>query len=143
MTMGIEWGPNEQMFASMESLFLSKGKDALTMNHYQLYKDYPQFDFAQWRSFLCDPRVNNYIQTEFETIKEVELRKIIADIAGSKSVGQAQIINALARLLEPEDHKDDGPAFIYCYVPLTEPEKHADNVQQLDHDPFLRRSNNA
>lgn len=137
--MSINWKPEETKFIEMEKLFLELGKRAISMNHYDFAemtrgKGYTDQD---WREFLSDPRVVEYINKEFEAIKSAELRKIVTDINSSKSVGQAQIINSLAKMLESKDAANEGPAFIYTYVPLSEEQKNADNVEVLDHDPFL------
>lgn len=137
--MNIAWKPDEDKFRGMEVIFLELGKRAISMNHY---------DFAEltrgkglstqdWKEFLSDARVKEYIDKEFEAIKGAELRKIITDINSSKSVGQAQIINSLAKMLENKDTTTEGPAFIYSYIPLSDEQKHADNIKELDHDPFL------
>ena len=137
LNMNIDWGDNK-LFAKLEEVFLALGKKALTMNHYDLAEctdyDNPQL----WKEFLQDERVNKFITTEFNAIQDSELRKLIMNISDSSSVGKAQLINSLQKVLN--DHGSDkksGPAFIYTYIPLTEEEKHADNVKELDHDPFV------
>lgn len=141
-TMGISWGANEEKFKLMERLFLKLTSKAISMNHYDLWNEYrisnPELDISDWRSFLTDPRVSAFISSEFDAIKSAELRKIIADINSSRSVGQAQIINSLAKMLEEDDKKaDSGPAFVYCYVPLNDQQKQAENVIELNTDPFI------
>lgn len=137
--MNIDWKPEETKFIEMEKLFLELGKRAISMNHYDFAEMTRGKGFTDkdWREFLSDPRVVEYINKEFEAIKSAELRKIVTDINSSKSVGQAQIINSLAKMLESKDTANEGPVFIYSYVPLSEEQKHADNVEVLDHDPFL------
>lgn len=138
--MNINWKPEETKFIEMEKLFLELGKRAISMNHYDFAEMTRGKGFTDkdWREFLSDSRVKEYIDKEFETIKAAELRKIVTDINSSKSVGQAQIINSLAKMLETKDAANEGPAFIYSYVPLSDEQKNADNVKELDHDPFIK-----
>ena len=137
LTMGIDWSDNK--YAEMEKAFLSLGKQALTMNHYDL-ADVTDFENPQdWKEFLQNEYVSKYINDEFTAIQDSELRKLIMNISDSSSVGKAQIINSLQKVLnEHAGDKKSGPAFVYMYVPLTEEEQHADNVEVLDHDPFIK-----
>lgn len=137
LTMGIDWSDNK--YAEMEKAFLSLGKQALTMNHYDL-AEVTDFENPQdWKEFLQNEYVSKYINDEFTAIQDSELRKLIMNISDSSSVGKAQIINSLQKVLnEHAGDKKSGPAFVYMYVPLTEEEQHADNVEVLDHDPFIK-----
>jgi hypothetical protein len=63
------------------------------------------------------------------------LRKLASDVSDSRSVGQAQLINAMQKLTENKTTKE-GPAFIYCYVPLAETQRKAPNVQIVETDVF-------
>ena len=143
--MGIEWTPADKSkgkeFDLLEHYFLELGKEAISMNHYDLYKKCSFTDMhltpMMWKQFLTDPHVVEYIASEFDAIKSSELRKIIMDINSSKSVGQAQIINSLSKMLEGSDKKKEGPAFVYMYVPLTDQQAQAPNVKVLEKDPFI------
>ena len=140
--MGIEWKAGEEKFKTMEELFLRLTNRAIAMNHYDLWNEFrvehPELDISDWRNFLMDTRVSDYIASEFDTIKLTELRKIIMDINNSRSVGQAQIVNSLIKILDEDEKKSDsGPAFVYCYVPLNDEQKQAENVIELDTDPFI------
>lgn len=137
LTMNIQW--SNKKYKEMEEAFLALGKQALTMNHYDL-ADSTEFDNPQdWKDFLQNEYVSKYINDEFTAIQDSELRKLIMNISDSSSVGKAQIINSLQKVLnEHAGDKKSGPAFVYMYVPLTEEEQHADNVEVLDHDPFIK-----
>jgi hypothetical protein len=137
LTMNIQWA--DEKYADMEKAFLSLGKQALTMNHYDL-AEVTDFENPQdWKEFLQNEYVSKYINDEFTAIQDSELRKLIMNISDSSSVGKAQIINSLQKVLnEHAGDKKSGPAFVYMYVPLTEEEQHADNVEVLDHDPFIK-----
>ena len=134
---GAVWNTEQEL--KMEEAFVKLGKQGLTMNHYDL-AEVTEFDNPNdWKMFLQNEWVAKYVKDEFNAIQDSELRKLIMNISDSSSVGKAQLINSLQKLLSDnnEDRKS-GPAFIYTYVPLTEEEKHADNVEVLDHDPFLK-----
>lgn len=147
--MGIQWGRDEEHFATMERIFLDFGKQALTWNHYDLSdkdKDLagvPRFSPDLWKEFLVDQRVSNYINNEFEAIQSSELRKLIMDIGSSRSVGQAQLITALSKIVDNMDRPDEDTKLIYMYVPLNDQQVQAENVQLLDIDPFLRETDDA
>ena len=139
MSMDIAWKPEEAKHATMEEIFLSLGKQAIAMNHYDFAAATRGHELTanDWKEFLSDNRVKAYIDTEFLAIRDAEFRKIISNINSSKSVGQAQIINSLAKMLDANaDDSKKGPAFIYMYVPLTASEKQADNTEVLEHDSF-------
>jgi hypothetical protein len=134
---GVNWKTKEE--AAMEEAFLSLGKKGLTMNHYDLAEVTSVKDPQAWKHFLQNEYVSKYITDEFTAIQDSELRKLIMNISDSSSVGKAQIINSLQKVLnEHAGDKKSGPAFIYTYVPLTDVEKQADNVEVLDSDPFLK-----
>ena len=134
---GAVWNTEQEVL--MEEAFLSLGKQGLTMNHYDLAEVTEFNNPNDWKIFLQNEWVAKYVKDEFNAIQDSELRKLIMNISDSSSVGKAQLINSLQKLLSDnnEDRKS-GPAFIYTYIPLTEEEKHADNVEVLEHDPFLK-----
>lgn len=135
--LGINW--RTKIEEQMEEEFLNLGKEGLTMNHYDLAEVTTINDASQWKHFLQNEYISKYINDEFTAIQDSELRKLIMNISDSSSVGKAQIINSLQKVLnEHAGDKKSGPAFIYTYVPLTDNEQHADNVEVLDHDPFLK-----
>lgn len=135
--LGINW--RTKIEEQMEEEFLNLGKEGLTMNHYDLAEVTTIDDAAQWKHFLQNEYISKYINDEFTAIQDSELRKLIMNISDSSSVGKAQIINSLQKVLnEHAGDKKSGPAFIYTYVPLTENEQQANNVEVLKHDPFLK-----
>lgn len=123
----------------MFDFFVSLGELALTMNHYELARteNSPIQSPVEWKAFLMEPEIKDYIATELSIIRNAELNKITNDISGSHSVGQAQIIGALQKL-DNNTATKEGPVFIYTYVPLSDSQKAAANVVELDHDPFLQ-----
>jgi hypothetical protein len=132
----INWGNNTRM-QEMQNQFNSIGQDALYMSHYELAKE-SSFNATDWKDFITEPHVADYITQELRILKQVELSKVLKNISSNaKSVGTAQLLSALTRALEGEQVKS-GPAFIYCYIPLTQNEMAAPNVRILPNDPFRR-----
>ena len=66
-------------------------------------------------------------------IRNASINEIIHKAPNSKSVGQAQLINALVKIDEMAVNKN-GPVFIYSYVPLNEEQKFAPNVALVESD---------
>lgn len=108
---------------------------AISMNHYDLARVTAVNDVQLWKMFLTDPEVSAYIDQEANILAQTGLRKLTSDVADSRSVGQAQLINAMGKIAETKTTKD-GPIFIYTYVPLTDSQKKANNVQSLERDVF-------
>ena len=133
-------GDNAGLREDMLKEFITFGRKALTMNHYDFAEISEVTDDPQeWKAFLQIEPVSEYITEEFNAIQDSELRKLILDINNSSSVGKAQLINALQKQLkEHADDKKTGPAFIYTYVPLNPEEQNAENVEVLKNDPFRK-----
>lgn len=128
----------QEQFKTMFDLFQALGKSAVTLNHYDLAEQTGYGTPILWKKFLIDPEISEYIKSESQIMKTSELNKLLANISGNKGqVGQAQLIGALQRLTDDAPVKE-GPAFIYCYIPLNTDQKHAENITILDDDPFLR-----
>lgn len=107
--------------------FTELGERALYMNHYQLAAETNIRDTIVWKMFLTDPRIADYISSEMNLIRNASINEIIHKAPNSKSVGQAQLINALVKIDEAALNKT-GPVFIYSYVPLNDEQKFAPNV---------------
>ena len=119
--------------------FKQQGVDALSMSHYDLAECTTITDANLWKNFLLEQDVRNYIQTEVELVRAAEANKMIVNVAdNSRSVGQAQLLSTLDKLKQSSNTKE-GPVFIYTYVPLSAEQEQAENVEQLDDDPFWRR----
>lgn len=108
---------------------------AISMNHYDLARITTIKDVQLWKQFLTDPEVSAYIDQEAQILTQTELRKLASDVSDSRSVGQAQLINAMSKLTDTKVTKE-GPIFIYTYVPLTESQEKAPNVQIAENDLF-------
>ena len=66
------------------------------------------------------------------------MRKLLKDISSnSRSVGTAQMLTALNKMLETTNTKE-GPIFIYTYVPPNIKESNSGNVRILKKDPFRK-----
>lgn len=107
--------------------FIELGEHALYLNHYQLAAETHIKDPIIWKVFLTDPRIADYISSEMNLIRNASINEIIHKAPNSKSVGQAQLINALVKIDEAASNKT-GPVFIYSYVPLNAEQEFAPNV---------------
>lgn len=106
-------------------------EDRLFMTHYEFAKQTTISDSALWKKFLLDSQVSDWINQELTLFKSAQLRKLVKDATkNDRSVGAAQMLNALNKTLENESIKD-GPVFIYSYVPLNERELNVPNAHVL------------
>lgn len=107
--------------------FIELGEHALYLNHYQLAAETHIKDPILWKMFLTDPKIADYVSSEMNLIRTASINEIIHKAPNSKSVGQAQLINALTKIDEMASNKT-GPVFIYSYVPLNAEQEFAPNV---------------
>lgn len=109
-------------------------EERLFMTHYELAQTTRIKDSTIWKEFLLDTRVSDWINQELALFKSAQLRKLVKDATkNDRSVGAAQMLNALNKTLENESIKD-GPVFIYSYVPLNKRELNAPNARILGGD---------
>jgi hypothetical protein len=132
---------NKELYDKLWEIFKGLGADALAMNHYDL-AELTDIESMIWKKFLMEPEVADWIKTEINLIQESELKKMIKDVNKSRSIGQAQLMNTLAKLSENKTTKE-GPTFIYTYVPLNPEQAQAPNVVKLDKDIFLTEVKDA
>lgn len=121
----------ESQYRECWDVFVSLQEEALHLSHYQLAQQTEITDALQWRAFLIDPRTADYVSQEMQIIRSAAINEMVQKAPNSRSVGQSQLINALQKLDEQASHKE-GPAFIYCYVPLNQEQKEAPNVRICD-----------
>lgn len=122
-------------------IFKSLGETAIGANQYELAElcdeintsltDLKYLTSEYWSAFLKEPDVIKYRSSEMQILKDSALIKMVANSSDSRSVAQSQLINALQKI-ESDTDNDKGPAFIYCYVPLTSAQKHAPTATELD-----------
>ena len=132
----------DTLFNEMFKKFQNAGQEALIMNHYELtafmsekynYKK----QITDWKEFLLNPKVQEYIQAEFAIIAESNMRKVIASVnEDEKSVGKAQTINALLSAAEKTHNKREGNTIIYSYILPNEQQMKATNTEVIKRDPF-------
>ena len=107
--------------------FTKLGEEGLYLSHYQLAAITNINDILVWKDFLMDPRTVDYVTSEMNIIRTAAINAMVSKAPNSNSVGQSQLINALQKLDE-KAVKKEGPAFIYCYVPLNKEQKQAPNI---------------
>jgi hypothetical protein len=132
----LKW--NSDNAKKMQEFFNSLGKDAFYKNHYD-FAEITNFSSSQWKEFLTDPQVHDYIRQELALLSQSALQKLTRDVEkNAKSPGTAQTMQAMMKLLDAERGIKEGPVFVYCYIPLNEQEQHADNIRIRKSDPFIR-----
>lgn len=130
---------DDRKLSKMQEVFNELGESALFMSHYDLSQITEDYTPADWKRFLTHPEVSDWITAEMRLVQQSKVRKMINTIDRSNSTGQAQLLNTLLSSLKEDNKAKDGPAFVYCYIPLNEEEQQAENVQILQIDPFLLR----
>jgi len=135
--MNLIFGADEQDFLDCQEAFNQMvPEEALFMSHYELAAESGILADV-WKRFLTHHAVSEWLKTEMNLFKATQMKKLIKKATtDSKSVGTAQMINAIGKTMEGTNTKE-GPAFIYCYIPLNQDEIHAPNVRIMTHDPFL------
>jgi hypothetical protein len=130
--MNIEFEDNE--LEELQTLFNALGtEDAIFMNHYQLAQETGKPAEA-WKRFLMHPAVSTWIAQELHLYKEHQLKNMIRTATDNdKSVGAAQMINALTKTLS-EGQQKTGPVIIYTHVPLTEAQAQGTPVEYRELD---------
>lgn len=121
----------EQQFNDLKKQFLELGQEGLYLSHYDLAQETFCNDPQLWKMFLIDPRIADYIDSEMAIVRNATINKMVSKAADSNSVGQSQLLNTLGKLAESSSKKE-GPAFIYCYVPLNQEQKYAPNVRKVN-----------
>ncbi len=115
-------------------LYKTLGKEGLLLDHYGLANSFPNFTADQWRVFLQDPEVSLYINQEFDLIRAATVRKLQAGASDNeRSVGAAQLINAMSAQAEKAQGKKEGPVFIYSFVPPSPEQMKAPNIYIIDY----------
>lgn len=135
--LNVEWTSEQALFAEMQDTFNSLEPDSFYMSHYELERK-TEYTAADWKTFLTIPAVADYVTQELRMLQQTEMRKLLKDISSnSRSVGTAQMLTALNKMLETTNTKE-GPVFIYTYVPPNIKESNSGNVRILKKDPFRK-----
>lgn len=129
---------DDRTLQKLWEIFKEQGEDAIAWNHYELADRTEENNPEIWKTFLMDPNIAAWIQSELNIIQNTELKKMVKGAAKSRSVGQAQLINAFSKLNENTGTKE-GPVFIYSHVPLNNQQKHAPDAIELKNNPFLKQ----
>ena len=126
-----------EQLETLWELFKEQGVNAITWNHYELAEKTEENNPDMWKAFLMHPDVISWIQSEVALVQNAELKKMVKGAASTRSVGQAQLINAFTKLNDNSAPKE-GPIFIYTHVPLNANQEHAPNTVSLANNPFIR-----
>ena len=118
------------------------GKLPETMNHFELMAA-TRIQSDLWKEFLIDPNVVEQLQMDQHLKMRQKTALLLAELnADSKSTGVAQLLNTMLNSTnKKESSRESGPRYVYVFVPLNPQQKHAPNVVELDHNPFLKEEN--
>lgn len=127
----------EDMIRECWRVLQENAPHSVSWNHYDLAKQTEINDVDVWREFLQRRDVSDWLEKERMLLQKYELAKLSTDVARSRSVGQAQLINAMERINNAnKDNAKTGPIFIYTYIPLNAEQKNAPNTIELEEDIF-------
>lgn len=129
-------------FEECDKVFKELREEALYLSHYQLAQETKIQDPQIWKEYLMDPRTTDYINSEMALIRSTTINYMVRNAQDSNSVGQSQLINAITKLDERSSHKE-GPAFVYCYVPLNNEQAEAPNVRRIHTDSVSRNEDGS
>ena len=112
--------------------------ESISWNHYDLAEYTEIKNITVWKAFLLEATVQEWLEEERTILQQYELSKLTRDVANSRSVGQAQLINSMEKLNSANRNKTtSGPIFVYTYIPLNAEQRAAPNVIELTEDIFL------
>ena len=111
---------NDDELDQLQELFNTLDpEEAIFMNHYKL-AECTGIGADRWKQFLLHPQVSTFLTQELQLFTEFQMKLMIRDATDDKrSVGAAQMMNALSKAMQ-ENHPKDGPIIIYTHVPLTD-----------------------
>ena len=119
---------DEQMMMCQEAWNELDPEERIQMSHYDLAKNTYIDSTEIWMEFMSEPAVQEQLSRELLLYKEAQQRKLIAKAnVNDKSMGTAQLINALDKTMTGESKKV-GDIIIYSYVPMNMREAEAPNV---------------
>lgn len=134
---------DEQMMMCQEAWNELDPEERIQMSHYDLAKNTYIDSTEIWMEFMSEPAVQEQLSRELLLYKEAQQRKLIAKAnVNDKSMGTAQLINALDKTMTGESKKV-GDIIIYSYVPMNMREAEAPNVTAEVTDVFSKGNENA
>lgn len=128
----------EELKQQCWEILIENAPNSISWNHYDLATETEVTSIDLWKTFLLQPDVMEWLDEERSLLQKYELAKLTTNVSSSRSVGQAQLINAVDKInSQNRTNNDNGPIFIYSYIPLNEEQKAAPNVFELKEDIFL------
>lgn len=119
--------PESHMFTQMQDMINTTigEEEFLFMNHYDLANKINQWTADQWKLFLINPKVSNWLTSELDIYTKSQQRKAIkmATDKNANSVGAAQMLNSLDRVIATNTKDSTGPAFIVMHIPITDAQR--------------------
>lgn len=135
---------NETKFIKMLTLYdklcESNMPDILEWDHVYLFretkKENPHLTVSDWKNFLLDARIKNWINEEVSILIRSKQLQMISKLGEDRSTATVQAFSALMRSTEEDLNKiDDNKIFIYSFMPLSNEEKRLNYAQILNSIP--------
>ena len=138
--MRIDFTNNPELQVCLDAWNAADPEARITWSHFDLANNTEVNDLDLWIAFLKDARVRDAKNEELQLYAEAQKAKLIQRATThDKSVGTAQMINALGKDIDSGDNDKSGPIIIYSYVPLSPKEIEAPNIRMETNDIFERR----
>lgn len=123
--------------ALCKQLMEEKAPRSIAWSHYDLAIETELDEIDTWREYLQEPDVMEWLQKERHLLQQSELAKLSTHMDNTQSVGRAQLLTSMMKVTEANKiTSNDGPAYIYCYIPLSNEQRKAENVKELTSDIF-------
>lgn len=135
---------NEKKFIKMLELYDNLCEkympDILEWDHIYLFretkKENPNLTVSDWKSFLLDSRIRNWINEEVSILVRSKQVQMISKLGEDRSTATVQAFSALMRSTEEDlNNIDDNKIFIYSFMPLSQEEKRLNYAQVLNSIP--------
>ena len=135
---------SETKFISMlqiyDNLCEKNMPNILEWDHIMLYQhtkqSNPYLHVSDWKNFLLDARIKNWINEEVSILVRSKQVQMIGKLGEDRSTATVQAFSALMRSTEEDLNKiDDSKIFIYSFMPLSQEEKWLNYAQILNSIP--------
>ena len=112
-----------------------KPEDRLSMSAYDLAELTEIDNYERWINFLKHPAIAQKMEEEVNLYIVSQQRKLMQTATiDDKSVGKAQLIQAMQKAANDDRGSQSGNIFVYNYIPLNKNEAKRPNVKVEDYD---------
>lgn len=102
---------------------------------FELFMKSPGVSTSKWKEFLLEPTIVNWYASERKLLLQSQVNKLIREAGTSRSTASAQALGTLLKQLNETETTDSSTIFVYTFVPLTEQERKAPNVNVNNNIP--------